>query len=549
MPRLIDKLPLRKVGFGALRERRPSVAVPRDRRALVAVAAVIVVVLIVLIASSGGQAITPPATGAASVVPSDALAYIHVSTDESRSAVKSALALAARFPGYAGLRDGLLARLGATGPGVAVDFASEVRPWLGKEVAFALFDTSTSTSGSLIVVAVAHRRPAERFVAGLPTDGSASYEGTTITGHPGAGDTAFVGRYLLIGHSASLRAAIDVADRRAPSLSEDPSYRRATASEPAGRAVDAYVSGTGVTRLLTPRHGLLGVLGALLYQPTLEGVAVALTPASGGVHVRLSSVLDPQLAHPTSPSFTPSLGASVPAGAGLFLDVMDLNRVLPHLLTTIGIGAQIPKLLEKLGVALTAEGVNVEQNIVSLFERESAVVISSNGGKPVVTVVARTAHPGVTRTAFAELEEPLERLFAPAGADAGRAPVFNQVTVGGVAAHQLVLVPGLQFDYAVFGDKLVLSTSLEGIAAVARHAKVILDQPAYQLALGDRPARVTSLLFLDLNQLLSLDEQTGLISGARFLALKPDLERVHAIGLDSTSGEAESTAELFLQIS
>jgi hypothetical protein len=521
---------------------------PRGRRPLAVIAAVVVIVVVVLLASSGGQAEKPPATGAATLVPSDALAYIHISTDESRPAVTSALALAAGFPGYKALRNGLMTRLGLTGPGVAVDFDSEIRPWLGKEVALALFDTPTSTAGSLIVVGVANRRAAKRFVAGLPSDGTASYEGTTITGHPGAGDTAFVGRYLVIGHSASIRAAIDVHAGRAPSLSKDPTYRQATASEPAARAVDAYISATGVTRLLTPRQGVIGVLGAFLYQPTLEGVAVALTPATGGLQVRVKSVLDPQLAHPTSPSFTPSLASSAPAGADLFLDVTELNRVLPHVLSTIGIGAQIPKLLKKLGIALTAQGVNVEQDIVSLFHRESAVVISNHGGAPVVTVLARTPDPSLTRTVFAELEEPLERLFASAGAAAGQAPLFNQVMVGGVAAHQLILAPGLQFDYAVTGNELVLSTSLDGIASIARHASSLPDQPAYSLTLGDRPARVTSLLYLDLNQLLRLDEQTGLIKGARFLAVKPDFERIRAIGLDSTSGEFESTAELFLQI-
>jgi hypothetical protein len=224
--------------------------VPRDRRVLVVVAGVVLIVLVVLIAGSGGEAEIPPATGAASVVPSDALAYIHVSTDESRSAVTSALALAAHFPGYAALRDGLLGRLGITGPGIAVNFESEVKPWLGKEVAFAVFDTPSSAAGSLIVAAVAKRRVAERFIAGLPSDGTASYEGTKITGHPGAGDTAFVGRYLVIGHSASIRAAIDVEARRTQSLNENSSYRRAAASEPAGRAADAYLSATGVTRLL-----------------------------------------------------------------------------------------------------------------------------------------------------------------------------------------------------------------------------------------------------------------------------------------------------------
>jgi hypothetical protein len=522
--------------------------VRRNRRIAIVLAAVVVIVIVVLIAGSGGQAEKPPATGAASVVPSDALAYVNVSTDESRSAVTSGLALAEGFPGYAALRDGLLARLGVTGPGVAVNFGSEIRPWLGKEVAFAVFDTPTTTAGTLIVVAVGNRRQAKRFIAGLPSDGSASYEGATITGHPGAGDTAFVGRYLLIGHSASIRAAIDVAAKRSPSLNENSSYRQASASEPAGRAVDAYISGAGVTRLLTPRHGVIGVLGALLYQPTLEGAAVALTPETGGLQVRVKSVLDPQLARVSPESFTPSLVSSVPSGPALLLDVVGLNRVLPHLLDTIGIGAQIPKLLKKLGVALSAEGVDVAGDIDSLFRRESAVVISTHGTAPVVTVLARTSDPTQTRTVFAELEEPLERLFAPAGAAAGETPVFNQVMAGGVPAHQLVLAPGLQFDYAVLGNELVLSTSLSGIAGVAHHASSILDQPSYQSSLGDHPARVTSLLFLDLSQLLRLDEQTGLITGARFLALKPDLERVRVIGMDSTSGEAESTAELFLKI-
>lgn len=528
--------------------RRVAELVRRERRPLAVVAAIVLVVLVVVIVTSGAQPVTPPATGAAALVPSDALAYIHVSSDESRPAVTSALALARRFPGYAVVRHELLGKLGVTGPGVAVNFDTEIKPWLGKEVALAIFATPSSTASSLLVVGVAHKRAAVRFVAGLPTDGTASYGGTTITGHPGAGDTAFLGRYLLLGHSASIRAAIDVAARRAPSLSENLAYRRASATEPAGRAVDAYISETGVTTLLTTRHGLFGILGALLDQPTLEGVAASLTPVSGGVHVRVHSVLDPQLAHVTPTSFTPSLAPPVPAGAALLLDVTGLNRLLPHLLGTIGIGAQVPKLLRRLGIALSAEGVNVDADILSLFRGQSAVVISTHATTPVVTVLAHTADPGQTRTVFAELEQPLERLFAPAGAAAGQVPLFNQVTVRGVPAHQLVLAPGLQFDYTVIGNDLVLSTNLAGIAGVARHAGSIVDQPAYRLTLGNHPARVTSLLFLDLSQLLRLDEQTGLITGARFLALKPDLERVHAIGMDSTSGEAGSTADLFLQI-
>jgi hypothetical protein len=508
----------------------------------------VVIVLVVVLAGSGGGADTPPATGAAAVVPGDTLAYLHLSTDQSRSAVTRALALASRFPGYPALRSELLSQLGATGATVRTRFKTGVRPWLGKEVALALFDTASSPAGSLLVVGVSDRRAAQRFVAGLPSDGSSSYQGTTITGHPGAGDTAFVGRYLVVGHSANIRAAIDVAAGRSPSLSADATYRRASANEPAGRALDAYASATGMRRLVDSGHGLLGIVGALVDQPALQGVTVAATPVSGGVRIRVHSVLDSGLAPASSGSFIASFASSVPASAALYFDGASLNRVLPRVLGTIGIGAQIPKLLSKLGRALTAEGVNVQQSIVTLFGRESAVVITSHGSTPVVTIIAHPRDPAATRTVFAELEGPLERLFAPAGTQAGQAPVFNQVAMGRVAAHQLVLAPGLQFDYAVTGSELVLSTSLQGIAAVVRHPRSILDQPAYRVTLGNHPSRVTSLLFLDLNQLLRLNEQIGLITGPRFRALEPDLERVHAIGLDSTSGEAESTAELFLQI-
>jgi hypothetical protein len=548
MARLRDRLPHRSDPYAAV-ETGPNATVARRRRGLAAlVAAVVIAAVVVVIVSSGGQAATPPATGATSVIPAGALEYIHVSTDQSRPAVGAALAIAARFPGYQALRSRLLSSLGALGPTVAADFKTRIAPWLGKEVALATFDTGTTSAGTLLVVGVSELRAAKRSVAGLPTDGTTSYQGTTITGHPGAGDTAFVGRYLVIGHSADIRAAIDVAAGRAPSLSRDPSYRRAAAGEPAGRAVDAYISGPGLSRLIIPQHGLVGIIGALVDQPALQGVAVALTPAAGGVQVHVHSVLDPRLAGASAASFVPSFASSVPAGVGLFLDVTGLNRILPRVLSTIGIGAQVPKLLSKLGHALTAEGVNVQQSIVSLFQRESAVVISTHGVTPVVTVIVRPRDLATTRTVFAELEAPLARLFAPAGAQAGQSPVFNQVAVGGFAAHQLVLAPGLQFDYAVIGNELVLSTSLQGIAGVALHASSILDQPAYRTTLGNHPPRVTSLLFLDLNQLLRLNEQIGLITGPGFRATAPDLRRVHAIGLASTSGEADSTSELFLQI-
>ncbi len=165
-----------------------------------------------------------------------------------------------------------------------------------------------------------------------------------------------------------------------------------------------------------------------------------------------------------------------------------------------------------------------------------------------MVVIARERDPAAAREALATLEVPLAQLFAAPAAGPGQAPEFNDRQVDGVTAHQLALAPGLQLDYAVFDGLVVVATSLDGIAAVVSHRPSARPRALVRRDLGGSP-KPTSLLFLDLSQLLSLGEQTGLTRSARFLALRPDLDLIHAIGLSSTSGEADTTAELLLQIS
>jgi hypothetical protein len=212
-------------------------------------------------------------------------------------------------------------------------------------------------------------------------------------------------------------------------------------------------------------------------------------------------------------------------------------------------------LLSRLGAALQSEGVNVG-GIESLFDGETAVAIGppgtssakGRGSSPALIIVTRTAHEAATTTQLANLELPLSQLFPAPESGSGQVPQFADREVGGVTAHQLTLAPGLQLDYAVFRGLVVISTSLSGIGAVAAHTRSLADQRSYAEALANRPQRISSLVFLDFNQLLNLAEQTGLVRGARYRLLRPDLKKVRAVGLTSTRGEADSTAELFLQI-
>jgi hypothetical protein len=537
--------------------------VSRSRALLAtAVALVVVAVAVAVAASQGGGAGggPPPATGAAAIVPADALAYVHLSTDGTRPGVKRALTLAARFPDYPLLGAALASRLGALGSaGSAISFATDVRPWLGGEAALALLNTATSTADPLIVLDVADHARAQAFVSGIGASRSGAYRGVQLLLRAPSTTLAFVSHYLVIGTAAGVRAAIDVVAAGAPSLAADAAYRRAAANEPAGRLLDAYASAAGVRRLLVAQGGLLGALGVLLYQPALSGVAVSLSAAPPGAQLLIHSALDPSLARiggSGSRSFTPSLAADLPSGSTLALDVTGLARIAPRVLdagTTGGIAGGLGALLSRLGTALSAEGVNVAQ-ILSIFGGETAVAIApgATGRTPGLLIVARTPNEAATEAKLAELEVPLAQLLsAPAsasGSAGGVEPAFTDRQIDGVTAHQLPVASGFELDYAVFRGLVVVSTSLDGIAAVVADKHTLANQLGFKETLAGRPPRVTSLLFLDFSQLLSLAEQTGLTRGARFAVLRADLDKVRAVGLTSTSGEADSTAELSLQI-
>jgi hypothetical protein len=109
------------------------------------------------------------------------------------------------------------------------------------------------------------------------------------------------------------------------------------------------------------------------------------------------------------------------------------------------------------------------------------------------------------------------------------------------------VTPALEVDYAVANGRIVVSTALSGIAAALSGKHPLATDKAYRSVIPGR-GPVTSVLFLDSQQLLRLGEQAGLDQDPQFHAVRKDLRRVHAVGLEASSGEADTTAELSLQI-
>ncbi|MDX6667803.1 MAG: hypothetical protein QOK04_1183 [Solirubrobacteraceae bacterium] len=528
--------------------RRPRLLIP------LALAGVIAIGAIALALRSGGGN-GPPATGSARLVPPDALLYLHVSTDRGRDGTSRALDLAKRFPALSRVRDALLRRLSAAG--APVNYRRDIEPWVGGEAALALLNTTSQTAGSLIVVSVSDRRRAEAYLKRAAGPSSATtYRGARIARY-GNTATAFVGRYLVVGQETSLRSAIDSSAGRAPSLARSSTFRRATRSLSRQRAADVYLSAGGVRRLLATQTGPLGIAGVLLDQPALAGAAVGLTPRAGGARLDIHSELDPALArqHPSVfRPFTPQLVSDVPKTAMAYLGVAGLDRVAGRLLTA-GVaggstGARLDQLVRRAARSLaTAAGVNVDRDILPLLRNEVGLWLAPTLPAPTLTLIARTKDEEATRVAFSRLQTPLAKLFAPPSAGPGQAPVFNERDVDGTKVFSLELAANVEIDYAVFAGKLVVSTNLDGVRAVRRGKGSITERSGFQATLGQHPARVTSLVFLDFRQLLDLGERTGLMQSRSYLSVRNDLRRVRALGVSSSGGRNESTTELSLQIS
>jgi hypothetical protein len=510
------------------------------------------VVVVGFLALRPGAGERPPPTGAARLVPADALIYVHASTDGDRSAVQRMLGLARRFPGYPRLRDDLLARLPSGGR--VLSFQRDLAPWIGSEAALAALRTGPRTTVSLVVVAVKDRSGAERFLRRARTGGTSAYRGTPISGYAG-GASAFLGRYLVLGQLPAVRAAIDRFTGRAPALSASPTFGQGMRAMPAGRVAEAYLSPVGVRQVLAPRGGVAGIAGALLDQPALAGAAMAISPAEDGVKLRVHAVRDPARARGQTPAFAPfvpGLAGAVPKTAMAYLGLSGLDRAAGRLLGLTAIlptGAQIRRVLLRRGPSiLRRAGVNLTRDVLPLFRGEVALWLAPSLPAPYLTVIAHTDDEDATRVALARLQAPLTQLFTAPESGPGQAPTFEERDIAGTKTFSLALSPGVEIDYAVFDGKLVVSSNLEGIRLVKEGQGPLTDTDVYRTALGGRPREVTSLVFLDFSQLLGLGERTGLNASRGYLAVRNDLKRVRALGAATSEGGKQSTTELFFQI-
>ena len=489
----------------------------------------------------------PPADEAQRLVPADALVFVDLSTDAGRRAVRDAAERIDDLDAYERLTDELLERL--SGSEEEVDAEDDVRPWLGDQAALALTDSRTGTAGSLVVVEVTDAKQARRFLARNQRPAARStYKGVRVERF-GTVSTAIADDHLLIGQDATVRAAIDRSQGRGRSLADDPTYKRAIATLPENRAATAYATKDGLDRLLIPAGGTLGTLSTVLDRPRLRGVALSLAAEEEGARVVAHSILE---RGDEKPAFRPTLHEDLPgdAVATLLQDgVTDtLRRAFDAALAGTGAGAGTQPIIDRLRRDLDkrSDG-RLERDLVSVLRGEVALVVTrgATGLAPGVTLVAKARDEAATRQTLGRLRAPIQNALRPRE---GEGPRWQRADANGADAWTLRLPNGAGITYAVFGGKLAVSTTEDGISQIRVPKRTLADAALFDDVLGDRPSRVRSLGFIDFRQLLELGEQTGLNDSRSYLAARDDLRRIGAVGISSTESGGEATAEILLSI-
>jgi hypothetical protein len=500
--------------------------------------AVLVVGAIVLAASLAGGSEDGRGDEAVRLVPTDALVYVHARVDPNSDQWRYAGEVVRKLPTLNRLRRQALRGVSRGGP--ALDFDVSVRPWIGDEAAVALLPEG-GQANSLILLRVADQARAISFLRGAGRPREQRHRGVTVRSY---GDlaTAFVGDFLAIGRPSLVEAAIDTRGRR--SLGDETLFRdavdRLQTEDP---IVYGYAPQRGVSRLLRRQGGLVARVGGLLDRPGLRAAAASVHAERDGLRASISSILIPTSGEDAS-GFEPTLVSQVPAGTIAYLGARGLDSIFDQL-AEIGAAGSVERVL---GRELGSVGRRTLLNALRpLLGRESALVVTPPASLPVISlVVANTSRAEGGEVVVALQPLLSELLKTPSGAV--QVPTLEPRRIGGVEGVTLSVSPSLELTYASFADKLVVSTSPEGVRQLVGRGRSLEDNAAFAPGLRDFLRRPSSVVFLDLRRLTALAERAGLGDTPDYRAVQQDIERVGAVSAVTAGERSTQTAEIFLEV-
>jgi len=392
-----------------------------------------------LLALAGCGGGTTQAGSGASVVPASAAVYASIATDEGSGQWRQAGELIDRLPGGDNLRREFL-----EGIEQDADWKTEIAPALGPELVVVALGASNDANE----VALTEPDDVEAFDALAAGEGQVTRE---IDGWRAVADD-----------EATLDRFEDALEDGA--LADDEGFQQATSGLPENRLVTVYANpeaGLGSAPGPLDERTIRCVTGGEEQQP----IAFAISATDGGFRLDAGE---------TRTAFDVASGASdlddkVPAGALAFASGHDGAAVLRQILDCAGdsLGLQ-------LGQLQAFTGISVEDDLLPLFEGETALVLLHTGTDdyfdPAVTVLTQVKDGAAVVDQFDRHLKQLEPLFG------GRTV---RRTIDGLDVRT-VWTGDPAFSYAAVDGLFAISNSATGLLRVLRHSGPSLaDEPKY----------------------------------------------------------------------
>ena len=489
-----------------------------------------------------------PTDHAIALVPIDAEAYLHIDLDPDSSQFSTARDMVSKLPHSGEIEQGIF---GALGLGPRLDLRSDVAPWIGDEAAFA--ELGGGTPQPLVLLAVDDHQGAERFLAKLGPGKPHLVKNGNVPFLAYRNGLAYADLhgFLELGPAAAVRAAIDTGRGRSKALSDSEQASAVRDSLPDQRLADAYFSAQGTKQLLAGSGGLASQLDTFVDFGASDGIAAALVAHDNGLELQLDSALahTKGKANPTFfqafPDFHPSLAGEFSPDTLLYLEIADPADTVRALLHQAKAAAPgVVGAYNRFQRQVRSAGVDIQKSLLPVLGGETAIGAASGRARPYLTAVFKDVDEDRAREEMAKLQGPLVAALAPA--QTGQALTFRAKRLGDTVVRSVRISPTLNFAYAIFDGKLVVSTNPAGVLQAVQGDADLGGSDTFKAATSHASGGVSALVFFNLEGLVRRAEPLGL--GQIVGGFGADVAKLKALGLTVRNDGDDLKTTLFLDI-
>jgi hypothetical protein len=484
---------------------------------------------------------------AATAVPADADAYLTVYLQPSTGQQLNLATMLGQVPGFedAAALDQKINEISSRFLGEAgIDYATDVRPWLGNQLALAGFagESLADPPQLLLVAAVKDHALAEASLGHLATGrglspSSASYRGVPISIDPAASWSLLDDQLLVASDQGTLEAALDAAANRRSSLADDSGFNAAMRRLPPDHLASGYVN-------LAALASSAGIADAASGLSTL-GVAISASPE--GLRLEGSAPFQREAATDDARQAF-DLGDQVPTVAGWMPPDTQASLVvfgLRHVLQAAerGLARQpaaadvIDSLNQLRALAGFGLGINLDQDLLPLLDGEVGLAISGlSEGTPHGQLIVRPPDAAAARSTLDRLRDGL----AGAGASVTEKP-------SGAASVVTVDLPQVgSASWALSGDVIVVGLTHDDVAAALQSegGATLADSAPYRAAWELAGDRGGNELFVDIGSIADQSADTlGMTGDARDILLS-----ISALGITAPARDDASQLRAVLTV-